>query len=164
MASSSDITTGTADKPSLPSASTFSFTAPFPTQTGTIKQRRVSLALPSSPRAFPAWDFRDDTGIDSHVSSSPDIMREKKGKMRRLDSAELKIPEPVIHHGEKKQRKKWTEEETQMLVDGCNKVSLLTLGSPRYFGGCYVDLVEDLAVVTVTQSIVLLYITDVIVV
>lgn len=24
---------------------------------------------------------------------------------------------------EKKQRKKWTMEETQMLVDGCNKVS-----------------------------------------
>ncbi|KAF8553264.1 hypothetical protein OG21DRAFT_1414607 [Imleria badia] len=57
-------------------------------------QRRSSLAPPASPRLVPAWNFRDDT---------------LKGKLRG-DAF-------VVH---KKQRKKWSEEETQMLVDGCN--------------------------------------------
>ena len=56
----------------LPSTSTFSFTAPFQqpqdpscsvSLTPHKQQRRVSLALPSSPRQFPAWSFRDDTSV-----------------------------------------------------------------------------------------------------
>ncbi|KAF7332159.1 hypothetical protein MKEN_00096900 [Mycena kentingensis (nom. inval.)] len=95
-----------------------------PLQTTTVsptsqKPRRVSLALPSdsSPRVVPVsvWKFRDDTTIDAH-----------KGKVRRIDSAPddeaedgdaEKVPSPP----EKKQRRKWSPEETQMLVDGCNK-------------------------------------------
>ncbi|KAA1466870.1 hypothetical protein DENSPDRAFT_743887, partial [Dentipellis sp. KUC8613] len=103
----------------LPS-STFSFTAPFPssstTRAAALKQRRVSLALPSSPRQVPAWTFRDDTDIESRAS-------ERKGKMRKLASGESSRTDDAspLLAGEKKARKKWTMEETQMLVEGCNR-------------------------------------------
>jgi len=43
--------------------------------------------------------------------------------MRKIaNNGEGTTSEPVT---EKKQRKKWTAEETQMLVDGCNTVSPL---------------------------------------
>ncbi|KZT68621.1 hypothetical protein DAEQUDRAFT_692283 [Daedalea quercina L-15889] len=115
----------------LPSSSTFSFSAPFPLPTpasaspvsSALKQRRVSLALPSSPRLFPAFHFRDDTGVGVHSGeSSSSLGPEKKGKMRRIESDRL--DEEVVQltgPSEKKIRKKWTTEETQMLVDGCNK-------------------------------------------
>ena len=117
-------------------SSTFSFTAPFPpspaasTSQAVKPQRRVSLALPSSPRVFPAWTFRDDTGLGVH-SADADVPNtpEKRGKMRRIASDE---PEPgagetsvgaaALDKPEMKPRKKWTMEETQMLVAGCNKV------------------------------------------
>ncbi|GBE87059.1 hypothetical protein SCP_1003060 [Sparassis crispa] len=110
----------------LPTSSTFSFTAPFPTSQASssgaspsLKQRRVSLALPSSPRQFPAWSFRDDTGLGVHTAES---VPEKKGKMRRIDNgADRGEDEPAPLPMEKKQRKKWSMEETQMLVAGCNK-------------------------------------------
>lgn len=135
-----------ASAPSIPSSSTFSFKAPLsltPHASGSgiasppppQKQRRVSLALPSSPRLVPAWNFRDDTT----VAYAP------KGKVRRIDvtadededdedggpdgdekekdHAEGDAATPA-HPGapEKKARRKWTPEETQMLVDGCNIV------------------------------------------
>ncbi|KAH9064414.1 hypothetical protein EDB87DRAFT_1785304 [Lactarius vividus] len=84
--------------------STFSFTAPFPSSSAP-KQRRVSLATPASEREVPAFKFRDDTGL-------PSPSDERRGKVRRLTS-----PAPP----EKKARKKWTMEETQMLVEGCNR-------------------------------------------
>lgn len=62
-------------------------------------QRRVSLALPASAPRVP-WAFRDDTGLAGPSSAPP--------------------PAPP----EKKPRKKWSPEETQMLVDGCNRVRL----------------------------------------
>lgn len=107
-----------------PSTSTFSFKAPFPATSSALKQRRVSLALPSAPRLVPAWSFRDDTGLDSHtVASTSELVPEKRGKMRKIanDDSEREMSEPVAT--EKKQRKKWNAEETQMLVDGCNVVS-----------------------------------------
>ncbi|KDQ50602.1 hypothetical protein JAAARDRAFT_186063 [Jaapia argillacea MUCL 33604] len=108
-----------------PSTSTFSFTAPFPAH---LKQRRVSLATPSSPRLVPAWSFRDDTGLGAHAAgSSSASVPGKKGKMRKIavdgewnedggPDGDGKGDRPK----EKRQRKKWTMEETQMLVDGCN--------------------------------------------
>ncbi|KAF8200213.1 hypothetical protein BJ912DRAFT_948302, partial [Pholiota molesta] len=79
-----------------PSSSTFDFKAPFPVSASALKTRRVSLASPSSPR----------------LVQPP----EKKGKMRRLDNtADLLIV------SDKKPRKKWSTEETQMLVQGCQK-------------------------------------------
>ena len=87
--------------------STFSFSAPYPSSSGP-KQRRVSLATPASEREVPAFKFRDDTGL-------PSPSDERRGKVRRLTS-----PAPP----EKKARKKWTMEETQMLVEGCNRVSI----------------------------------------
>ena len=45
----------------------------------------------------------------------PSPSEERRGKVRRLAS-----PAPP----EKKARKKWTMEETQMLVEGCNRVRL----------------------------------------
>ncbi|KAF9238468.1 hypothetical protein BU15DRAFT_88326 [Melanogaster broomeanus] len=105
----------------------FSFTAPFPASSSspslspvlshntssTLKQRRVSLALPSSPRLVPAWSFRDDTGLASHVAET--------SAMRKIadDSSPREKSDGFIIQ-QKKQRKKWTEDETQMLVDGCN--------------------------------------------
>ncbi len=89
---------------------TFSFSAPFPSSSGP-KQRRVSLATPASEREVPAFKFRDDTGL-------PSPSEERRGKVRRLTS-----PAPP----EKKARKKWTVEETQMLVEGCNRVSIRPL-------------------------------------
>ncbi|KIJ64356.1 hypothetical protein HYDPIDRAFT_28799 [Hydnomerulius pinastri MD-312] len=113
-----------------PSAPTFSFTAPFPASSSVspispstssaLKQRRVSLALPSSPRLVPAWNFRDDTGLDSHVAETSGLMPERKGKMRKIaDDGDARESDGFIIQ-QKKQRKKWSEEETQMLVDGCN--------------------------------------------
>ena len=114
----------------LPSTSTFSFTAPFPTTTtagpqGTLKQRRVSLALPQSPKLVPTWSFRDDTAVESHAISSSPLVPEKRGKMRKVASDEHKHGAAGAPMPEKRQRKKWTEEETQMLVTGCNIVRVL---------------------------------------
>ena len=95
--------------------STFSFSAPYPSSSGP-KQRRVSLATPASEREVPAFKFRDDTGL-------PSPSDERRGKVRRLTS-----PAPP----EKKARKKWTMEETQMLVEGCNRVS--TRAPPLLWG------------------------------
>ncbi|GLB44333.1 putative myb DNA-binding [Lyophyllum shimeji] len=118
--------TGASDNNTLqvPSASTFSFKAPFPASSSSfaaaspLKQRRVSLALPSSPRVVQAWNFRDDTGLDSHVpeTETSGLVPEKRGKMRKLATRMDGEPFP-----EKKQRKKWSDEETQMLVSGCNR-------------------------------------------
>jgi hypothetical protein len=117
--------------------------------TGTVaagqKQRRVSLALPSSPRLVPAWNFRDDTSV-------PYADAARKGKVRRIDTSAddedddtkeeweidgeekgedgdaVTIAPGAPEKGkekEKKVRRKWTPEETQMLVDGCNIVSAI---------------------------------------
>ncbi|THU89645.1 hypothetical protein K435DRAFT_865106 [Dendrothele bispora CBS 962.96] len=105
-----------------PSSSTFSFKAPFPAPSPPtssitpLKQRRISLALPSSPRQVPAWSFRDDTSLATSNSPEACLVPEKSGKLRRIGD-----DEDVGGVQEKKQRKKWTAEETQMLVDGCNK-------------------------------------------
>ena len=113
----------------VPSAPAFSFKARLPTSSSSEssssiatgpKQRRVSLALPSSTRV--AWNFRDDTGVESHVpeTGASDIVPEKWRKMRKIaPGADNEISQ------EKKQRKKWSDEETQMLVTGCNIVSCL---------------------------------------
>ncbi len=80
---------------SQPYTTTFSFTAPYPPSPAPsaqaqslAKQRRVSLALPSdsSPRIFPAWSFRDDTGLGVHSADSPqdDDVEKKGGKMRKI--------------------------------------------------------------------------------
>lgn len=94
---------------SMPSADDFAFKAPFPA----LKNRRVSLALPSAPRIVQPWCFRDDTSIDHQP--------EKRGKMRRIAPGPLS-DDTDTHHPEKKPRKKWSPEETQMLVDGCQRV------------------------------------------
>ncbi|KAF8902860.1 hypothetical protein CPB85DRAFT_1457627 [Mucidula mucida] len=120
-ASTSALPSSGPSAPPLPT-STFSFKAPFPAIP--LKHRRVSLALPNSPRVVPAFNFRDDTGLESHVAETSTALGgdDKRGKFR------------MIHDGdgggddgsssllaEKKARKKWSPEETKMLVDGCNK-------------------------------------------
>ncbi|KAJ3886450.1 hypothetical protein GG344DRAFT_57419 [Lentinula edodes] len=106
-----DSTSSPLPKFKAPSVETFSFKAPLlPASSvaaaGSSKQRRVSLALPSSPRVVPtsAWTFRDDTGLE-----------EKKGKLRKI------VTDGDEESHERKLRKKWSQEETQMLVDGCNR-------------------------------------------
>ncbi|KAF9522625.1 hypothetical protein CPB83DRAFT_864185 [Crepidotus variabilis] len=137
MASASSPAQGaTKSQPSpsgLSSTSSFSFKAPYPVSTvppasvSALKQRRVSLASPSSPRVVQPWSFRDEMGLDSQSSegaaSSSSLgeqkgrsTSEKKGKIRKIDSSkgtdESQTPE-------KKARKKWSQEETMMLVNGC---------------------------------------------
>ncbi|KAJ7833045.1 hypothetical protein B0H14DRAFT_3463022 [Mycena olivaceomarginata] len=52
------------------------------------KQRRVSLALPSSPRVVPAWHFRDDTSVPyadpDPADSASASAAGRKGKVRRI--------------------------------------------------------------------------------
>ncbi len=97
-----------------PPSAQFSFTAPFPA----LKQRRVSLALPASTPRVP-WSFRDDTGIAGPSSAQPSSPTNlpKKVKIRKTEPLDPAAPVP-----EKKPRKKWSPEETQMLVEGCNRV------------------------------------------
>jgi hypothetical protein len=90
------------------------------------------MAYPSSPRVTPPWNFRDDTGVESHIVSTEtaSLVERKKGKMRRIvnDDAEEYYGGSADAPSEKKKvRKKWTEEVTRMLVNGCNKVSNHTL-------------------------------------
>jgi hypothetical protein len=115
----------------MSTTSTFSFTAPFPASAAAsaTAKRRVSLALPSSPRLVPAWSFRDDTSLASHVAetSTSGLKPTKRGKMRKIaldddDPSDDITQGDGAHTQEKKARKKWTLEETQVLVDGCNKV------------------------------------------
>jgi hypothetical protein len=103
--------------------STFSFTAPSSASinASALKHRRVSLASQSSPRVVQAWNFRDDTGLDSQASNGQ-LVPEKKGKMRKIDVSQVG-DDSSSSRVEKKPRKKWTEEETMMLVEGCQTVS-----------------------------------------
>ncbi|KAF5353468.1 hypothetical protein D9756_007939 [Leucocoprinus leucothites] len=104
----------------LPSADS-AFATPF----SALKQRRVSLALPASTPRVP-WDFRDDTGIagpsnapqqqDTQSATESTSKEPKKGKIRKTEPQDPTAPLP-----EKKPRKKWSPEETQMLVEGCNR-------------------------------------------
>ncbi|KAF8885648.1 hypothetical protein BD779DRAFT_1673605 [Infundibulicybe gibba] len=117
----------------IPSTPTFSFKAPYNVTSSSsassssalplapsLKQRRVSLALPSSPRLVPAWSFRDDTGLESHIAetTTSSLTPEKRGKMRKIADTSNEDDEMTLLQ-EKKQRKKWTTEETAMLVEGC---------------------------------------------
>ncbi|KAH9916411.1 uncharacterized protein BXZ73DRAFT_105849 [Epithele typhae] len=127
-----------------PYSSTFSFTHPYPPPSAASTsaaaasskpQRRVSLALPSSPRVFPAWSFRDDTGVGVHSGDADE------DDARAHPGAAVPSDKP-----EKKARKKWTMEETQMLVAGCNKwgvgnwKSILNDPEFRFDGRSPVDL------------------------
>ena len=91
----------------------------------------------SSPRLVPACTFRDDTGLALTAS-----MPERKGKLRKIaDDGGLVIQQ-------KKQRKKWSEEETQMLVTGCNTVrpllsSSATLTSFQWGVGNWKAILKD---------------------
>ena len=113
----------------LPSASTFSFKAPFPISAASVsalKHRRVSLASPSSPRLVQPYSFRDEMGLHANAPTS---VPEKKGKMRKIDLSLTADDEPALIP-EKKPRKKWTAEETDMLVKGCRLVRSVSVGLP----------------------------------
>ncbi|KAH6890844.1 hypothetical protein BKA70DRAFT_1389789 [Coprinopsis sp. MPI-PUGE-AT-0042] len=113
---------------------TFSFKVPQ-VPTGALKQRRVSLALPQAPRVAEGWNFRDDTGLNAQAESSTSVaakMKKNKSAASATGSTAVGGSSSLPPDGdsneeagpstkEKKPRKKWTMEETQMLVDGCNK-------------------------------------------
>ncbi|KAJ7222132.1 hypothetical protein GGX14DRAFT_558234 [Mycena pura] len=128
---------------SIPSTSTFSFKAPLDitpqpadpsleppaSDSGALspsqKPRRVSLALPSSPRLVPAWNFRDDTSVlyrrwkVRRIDTTPDDDGgDEEDDVDGEDKGDGAAPSAAP---EKKPRRKWSPEETQMLIDGCNK-------------------------------------------
>ena len=93
----------------------------------------MSLALPSSDlRNLQAWSFRDDTRLNllstSNDNSKP--LRFDGNGARTVtrngtphsEEGEKDPMHELIHLPEKRPRKKWTHEETQNLVKGCNKV------------------------------------------
>lgn len=111
-----------------PPSSTFTFKEPYapatpssssaPSSAPSLKQRRVSLAIAPSERVVPAWSFRDDTSVEKHVAEGAAL-----AKTESPDGDEDRVPLSLVPSDAlvKKARKKWTAEETQMLVDGCNK-------------------------------------------
>ena len=132
----------------LPSASTFSFKAPFPISAASVsalKHRRVSLASPSSPRLVQPYSFRDEMGLHANAPTS---VPEKKGKMRKIDLSLTADDEPALIP-EKKPRKKWTAEETDMLVKGCRLVRSVSVGlpttltSPKHGVGNWKTILQD---------------------
>lgn len=174
----------------LPGSSSFSFTAPYPasvsqpsklsstslstpTSPYSLKQqRRVSLALPGSPRPYTTWPFRDDTKLKTG-NSTGEPLAALAARGRIMDDVALhlagtsastaftftpsslstphnfvspltlnsgapteasggsaptkssKLPPTSGGDPPKKTRKKWSMDETQMLVNGCNKVLCL---------------------------------------
>ena len=109
--------------------------------------RLPRLPSDSSPRIFPAWSFRDDTGLGVHSPDSAqapdDATDAKKGKIRRIaggddaaDAGDMTMnmgmsngscgrQPPSMMNSEKLEKKpweKWTMGRTQMLVARCNKV------------------------------------------
>ncbi|KIP06911.1 hypothetical protein PHLGIDRAFT_35738 [Phlebiopsis gigantea 11061_1 CR5-6] len=170
----------------LPGSSSFSFTAPYPasvsqpsklsstslstpTSPYSLKQqRRVSLALPGSPRPYTTWPFRDDTKLKTG-NSTGEPLAALAARGRIMDDVALhlagtsastaftftpsslstphnfvspltlnsgapteasggsaptkssKLPPTSGGDPPKKTRKKWSMDETQMLVNGCNK-------------------------------------------
>ena len=141
------MTTSTSTPSPLPSTSNSDTTSPPASSVPTLnKQRRTSLALPSSDtRTFDVWPFRDDTrlGLDL-LSTSNDGSKPlrfdgiaggiviRNGDSRGTLQSEEGEKDP-IHHPEKRPRKKWTHEETQNLVRGCNKVRHFVIIKPRSF-------------------------------
>lgn len=90
-----------------------------------LKQCRMSLTLPSSPAT--ANSFQDGTRLESHTTGALGLMPETRDEVQQItNDGERDISEPST---EKKQKKKWTDEETQMLADGCNTVSSISFYS-----------------------------------
>ncbi|KAB5595028.1 hypothetical protein CTheo_1489 [Ceratobasidium theobromae] len=102
--------------PSTPQAPPAGPSAPPNTISARLKQRRVSL--PSTQLRSHSQLFRDEMALDEPVKPEP---------------RDERVPEPKPA---KKQRKKWTTEETQMLVDGCNEWGVgnwkAILNDPRF--------------------------------
>ena len=96
----------------------------------------MSLALPSDLRNVYATSFRDDTRLNllSTSTDSSKLFRfdsnaeatvTRNGDSRRTlhsEDGEKDLVHELMHLPEKRPRKKWTHEETQNLVKGCNKV------------------------------------------
>ncbi|KAF9647230.1 hypothetical protein BDM02DRAFT_2733890 [Thelephora ganbajun] len=134
------MTTSTSTPSPLPSTSNSDTTSPAAsasvTTSTSAKQRRVSLALPPSDlRSLQAWSFRDDTRLDLLSASNDDpkllrldgnagTMATRNGNLHgtlHSEEGEKELMHELIHLPEKRPRKKWTHEETQNLVRGCNK-------------------------------------------
>lgn len=144
--SSSNVSTSATIR-TLAMTTTTSTTSPLPTTSNTntafppapasvsvptsVKQRRVSLAVsPSDLRSLQAWPFRDDTRLDllstSNDGTKPLRFDGSVGNTVTRNGDPYATPhsegeKELIHLPEKRPRKKWSNEETQNLVKGCNK-------------------------------------------
>lgn len=106
--------------PSTPQAPPAIPTTPKATSiSARLKQRRVSLPSAQLLRSSHSQLFRDEMALDEPVKPEPRDDSAPATSARTTPSASAS---PVDTKPVKKQRKKWTTEETQMLVDGCNEV------------------------------------------
>jgi len=160
------MTTSTSTPSPLPSTSNSDTTLP-PAITSvsastSAKQRRVSLALPSSDfRPLQGWTFRDDTRLDLHLTSNDNSKPlrfggnagttiTQNGDSRGTPQSEEGEKEPtpeLVHLPEKRPRKKWTHEETENLVKGCNKVRHSVIIQPRTLPPSRIPLLRILTLV-----------------
>ncbi|KZV82018.1 hypothetical protein EXIGLDRAFT_844110 [Exidia glandulosa HHB12029] len=85
------------------------------TQSSPPKQRRGSLPASPALNAATGWAFRDEMGLPTTAMPRAQFLHE------RSQSTDGMSPTPMSDDsGLKRMRRKWTAEETQMLVDGCN--------------------------------------------
>ncbi|KZV83953.1 hypothetical protein EXIGLDRAFT_683325 [Exidia glandulosa HHB12029] len=88
---------------------------PLRTQSSPPKQRRGSLPASPALNAATGWTFRDEMGLPTTAMPRAQFLHE------RSQSTDGMSPTPASEDsGLKRARRKWTSEETQMLVDGCN--------------------------------------------
>ncbi|QRV97615.1 Myb-like DNA-binding domain protein [Ceratobasidium sp. AG-Ba] len=127
----------TPSTPQAPPAGPSHAQAPSPkasTISARLKQRRVSLPSTQLLRSHSHSQlFRDEMALDGEHSVKPEPRDEPATSARTTPSSSAS---PVEVKPVKKQRKKWTTEETQMLVDGCNEWGVgnwkAILNDPRF--------------------------------
>ena len=93
-------------------------------------EKAASVSHSRSPSLTIDKDMSKLLDVIPPWGSRKDKDKEKKGKMRKTntssstDDNKAATDKATTAVPEKRQRKKWTEEETQMLVTGCNIVRI----------------------------------------
>lgn len=92
-----------------------------PLRSSPPKQRRGSLPASPALNAFSAWAFRDEMGLPQ-ASGNGELLPQRAQSTSGIPPAPLFLDTPS-----KRMRKKWSDDETNMLVAGCNAVRVMSL-------------------------------------